>query len=188
VPVAGNGGSKPAAWPDACKMLSLDELKALLPGTTAFRREGGHFLGGGNTLHNALCDYSLPAPTTRRAPRATAVDDPGRAARRRRPRAVKQQWAQEQATQAKIAKKFPDQYALYRGPAQCSWDGNELQCIADKWAFWVRGRFVDKTGDDATPLQNVYRKNVLLRVANGLAARMHWPASVGGYGAAEICR
>src|SRR4051812_9761907 len=53
VPLAAGGSSKPAAWPDACKLLSVGELKALLPGTTAFRTQGqhGHFLGGGNTPH-----------------------------------------------------------------------------------------------------------------------------------------
>ena len=176
VPVAGDGGSKPAAWPDACKMLSLAEVKALLPGTTAFRTEGqrGHFLGGGNTPHNALCDYSLrgsydPPRSAGYPPSTIHVEIRGIGDAR----AVKQQWAQQQASQVKIAKRFPDQYALYKGPAQCFWDGNELQCIAGKWAYWVLGRFIDKSGDDATPLQNAYRKNVLLRVANGLATRMH---------------
>jgi len=171
VPVVG-GNSKPAAWPDACKLLNLAELKALVPGTASFKTQGQHgqFLGGGETPHFALCKYSLrgsydPAgyPPSFVEIELRGVADPA---------AVAKSWSDERAGQAKIAKKYPDQYALYNGRAKCFWDGNELQCIAGKWNFWVLGQFIDKTGSDTPPIEKTFRTKALVPLANGLATRM----------------
>src|SRR5436190_22200416 len=61
VPIGSNGNSQPSTWPDACKLLSLAELKALVPGTTSFKTQGQHgqFLTGGETPHFTLCTYDL---------------------------------------------------------------------------------------------------------------------------------
>jgi hypothetical protein len=170
-----DGNAKPSGWPDACKLLSPGELKALAPGTSSFKTQGQHgqFLGGGETPHYAVCKYSLrgaydPPASQGYPPSWIQVELHGIADRR----AVEQQWSTEEASQKKIAKKYPDQFALYNGPARCFWDGNELQCVAGTWSYWVLGQFIDNSGNDDTSLQKTFRTSVLVPAANALAGRM----------------
>jgi hypothetical protein len=178
VPIGADGRSKYSAWPNACQMLSLGVLKVLLPGTKAVKPVGQHgqLLTGGETPKFTHCAYDVhgaydPPASDGYPPTHLDVDLRGvfDAA------ANKQEWTQEQTDQAKLAKKYPDQYALYKGPkgAACFWDGNELECMSGTWNFWVAGMFIDKTGDDSPALEKALRTKVLLPMAFGLASRMH---------------
>ena len=90
VPIsAATGNANPAAWPDACKLLSLAELKAVVPGTTSFKTAGQHaqILGGKETPHYASCKYELKGSyDTAGLRRLPALERPGPDQRHRRRR------------------------------------------------------------------------------------------------------
>ena len=179
VPISpATGNANPAAWPDACKLLNLAELKAVVPGTSSFKTAGQHaqILGGKETPHYASCKYELkgsydPPASDGYPPSNVQVQINGIADAA----AVKQQWTQEEQTQAKLAKKYPDQFGLYKiGPTgKCFWDGTELECINGVWSFWVLGDFIDKTGSDVPALEKAFRIHDLLPLATGVATLVH---------------
>lgn len=173
VRIGANGLESPKLWPDACKMLTDKEIRAVVPNVTRISRVGQHagFLSGGETPHYSNCDYKIsrPGDPYPNMPSTITVDLQGVAA----PQVIRQQYEPEKSQQAKIAKKYPDQYKDYGtslGGANCFWDGNEIQCIKGHFNFWVLGQQV--TSGNSLKANKQWREEVLTRVIKTLAAKM----------------
>jgi len=178
VPIGADGSAKYSAWPNACQLLNLRVLKVLLPGTTSVKTVGQHgqLLSGGETPKFTHCAYNVHGSYD---PPASDGYPPSHIDLELRgifdAASVKQEWTQHQADQAKIAKKYPDQYALFKRPngVACFWDSSVLECMSGTWSFWVIGTFIDKTGSDVPALEKAFLTKVLVPTAFGLASRMH---------------
>jgi hypothetical protein len=153
-----NPSAGPSAWPDACTLTSLAQLKALDPAITGL---SGNPVGtkatelgsGGNTPNNTDCKFNLTTtfdPSDESAGVPSYVDvslqevDSG----------TPTQYQQDQQQQAGSAAQYPAQYANYPNlpnRVSCFDNGNQLQCVKGDVYFWISGQKVtdgDKSGVD----------------------------------------
>jgi hypothetical protein len=175
VPVASDGDTDPADWPDACKMLTDEEIRSILPGVKKITKDGakGEFLfGGGKTPHNVTCDYEVPLASDPYPdlPSKITVDLRGVGD----PDAVKDRYERNLESNSKSAAKYPDQFADYGsrfGSDACFYDGSSLECRTGKFEFWVGGRTPTDSGDDQAA-QKKWREETLGQVVGVLSQKM----------------
>ncbi|HTT88544.1 MAG TPA: hypothetical protein VMF65_03260 [Acidimicrobiales bacterium] len=147
-----NPNGPPTVWPDACKLTSLAQLKALEPSITGLRGKPAgskaELLGTGHTApHNTQCQFNLKTTFEPQGYGSTgsyvivqieAIDTGAPALYREALTAQKGE-----------AHKYPAQYADYpnlKNSVQCFDDSTELQCLKGDVNFWVGGQKV--TGGD----------------------------------------
>ena len=143
-----NPNGSPSGWPDACKLTSLAQLKALEPSITGLRGNPvgtkAELLGtGGSAPHDTECQFNLKTTFQPQDYGSTgsyvtvqfeAVDPEAPAL-----------YSEALAGQKGEAHKYPAQYANYpnlKNGVQCFDDGSELQCLKGDVNFWVSGQKV----------------------------------------------
>jgi hypothetical protein len=175
VPLASDGDTDPADWPDACKMLTDAEVRSILPGVKKITKDGakGEFLfGGGKTPHNVTCDYEVPLASDPYPdlPSKITVDLRGVGDAD----AVKERYERNLESNSKSAAKFPDQFADYGsrfGSDACFYDGSSLECRTGTFDFWVSGRTSSESGDYQAA-QKKWREETLGQVVGVLSQKM----------------
>jgi hypothetical protein len=147
-PFAINPNGSPSGWPDACKLTSLAQLKALDPSITGLRGNPvgtkAELLGtGGSAPHNTECQFNIKTTFQPQGYGSTGsyvtvqfeAIAPG----------APDLYRQELVTQKGEAHKYPAQYADYpnlKNGVQCFDDGSELQCLKGDVNYWVSGQKV----------------------------------------------
>jgi hypothetical protein len=147
-PFAINPSGPPSGWPDACKLTSLPQLKALEPSITGLRGNPvgskAELLGTGHAApHNTQCQFNVKTTFQPQGYGSTgsyviiqieAIDTGAPAL-----------YQEALTAQKGEAHKYPAQYADYsdlRNSVRCFDDGTELQCLKGDVNFWVSGQKV----------------------------------------------
>jgi hypothetical protein len=165
-----------AGWPNACKLTSLAQLKALEPAITGLKGapvgQKAEVLNTGRpTPNNTQCQFNLktkfdPAGYTT----ASWVELQLQEIDSGSPSTYKQALA----TQKAESHKYPAQYADYpnlKNGVQCFDDSTELQCLKGDIDFWISGQKVtggDQTGSD----QAVWIDQIEIPLAEVLGAEL----------------
>ena len=166
-----------AAWPSACSLTDVAQLKVLFPAVTGLEgapvgAKGQEMVSGKMTPRDVQCRYKLKT-TFQPSGYGTVfswvevdIEQVGPAS--------PQAWAQGLSQQRGMAKKYPAQFAYYpalKGGTRCFWDGNELQCLKGDFNYWVLGQKV--TGGTNTSTDGmVWIDQLLLPLAEKVATEV----------------
>ena len=166
-----------AGWPDACKLTSLAQLRALEPAITGLRgvpvgTKAKDLSTGRSTPHNTECQFNLKTTFQPAGYGSTGSwvsvqfeeIDPGSPT----------SYQQALASQKSEGHKYPAQYANYpnlKNGVQCFDDSNELQCLKGDVNFWVGGQKVTN-GDHSGVDQAVWIDQIEIPLAEELGAEL----------------
>jgi hypothetical protein len=171
VPIGSDGSSDPKDWPDACKMLTDAEIKAIVPQAGKITRKGQHgsFLGGGETPHYVECEHEVPLASDPYPdlPSRINVSIDGVADKAE----TKSRYELGLTSNRKTEEKFPDQFEDYGdrfGADGCYFAHSGLTCYKGTFLFGVRGR--DASDDDFNQVR--WREKQLAAVVRTLSAKM----------------
>jgi hypothetical protein len=147
-PFAISPAGSPSGWPDACKLTSLVQLKALDPSITALRGAPvgtkAELLGTGHSApHNTECQFNLK--TTFQPPDYGSTGSYVTVQFEEIDSGAPALFREALTGQKGEAHKYPAQYADYpnlKNAVQCFDDGTDLQCLKGDVNFWVSGEKV----------------------------------------------
>jgi hypothetical protein len=172
-----NPSGPPSGWPDACKLTSVPQLKALEPSITGLRGNPvgskAELLGSGHTApHNTECQFNVKTTFQPQDYGSTgsyaiiqieAIDTGAPAL-----------YQDALVAQKGEAHKYPAQYADYpdlKNNVQCFDDGTELQCLKGDVNFWVSGQKVTG-GNNFGADQAVWVDQIEIPLAEVLGAEL----------------
>jgi hypothetical protein len=156
------------AWPNACALTGLAQLKALFPAITGLK---GAPLGTNGHPNDTDCKFSLRTVFDPRGYVTPSWVDIS--LERIGPRA-QGTYSKALAQQEAMAHKYPAQYAGYpdlSNGVKCFDDGNELQCLKDEAYYWVIGHKVTG-GAFVTSDQAVWTDQIEIPLAEVIAAEV----------------
>lgn len=169
-----DGLADPAAWPDACAMLTAAQLRAIVPAAASVSTQGqpGRLADGQETPHAASCTYRLRwTQDADREPGTVTIDlrniasaDP-----------LASVFGDRRTAAATVAKDHPALYADYGdklGGASCFFDGTALECVDGSFSFWVGGTDPRPAPPSASARADAWRNRVLAKVVALLAEKM----------------
>ena len=166
-----------AGWPDACKLTSLAQLKALEPAITGLRgapvgAKAKDLSTGGSTPHNSQCQFNLK--TTFQPADYGSTGSWVSVQFEEIDSGAPTTYNQALASQKSESHKFPAQYADYpnlKNGVQCFDDSTELQCLKGDVDFWVGGQKVT-AGNYSGADQAVWVDQIQIPLAEELGAEL----------------
>lgn len=172
-PVGRSGLADPADWPDACRMLTAEQLRAIATSASAVTAKGhpGRLGGGRMTPHDAACTYELAWSSPAVTPGTVTIElrNVGSAD------ILQTVFAARRSAATAAAKQHPGLFADYGtklGGASCFFDGTVLECVDGTFSFWVGGTDPRPAPPTATIRADQWRNRVLAKVVAVLAAKM----------------